>query len=148
MRPSRYSAGWALVRARFCDYLSGCLILRKAKYCSMTINGFHYQCYEKKFVWFCRILFADNLSENIAYDNPSRDPSKILDIARAAALDDTVESFPEGSTPLGERETALSGGQKQRTALARSSYESRPFSYSMIAFLQWIPKQKNESSPD
>ena len=64
---------------------------------------------------------------NIAYDNPSRDPSKILDIARAAALDDTVESFPEGlDTILGERGVTLSGGQKQRTALARGLIRESP----------------------
>jgi len=35
-------------------------------------------------------LFADSLGDNIAYDNPNRDPSEILESTKAAALDDTV----------------------------------------------------------
>ena len=72
-------------------------------------------------------LFADSLGDNIAYDNPGRDPSEILEITKAAALDDTVEGFPEGlDTILGERGVTLSGGQKQRTALARGLIRQSP----------------------
>ena len=93
------------------------------------INGFPLSVLREKVCMVLQdpFLFADSLGENIAYDNPSRDPSKILDIARAAALDDTVESFPEGlDTILGERGVTLSGGQKQRTALARGLIRESP----------------------
>ena len=93
------------------------------------INGFPLSVLREKVCMVLQdpFLFADSLGENIAYDDPGRDPSKILDIARAAALDDTVESFPEGlDTILGERGVTLSGGQKQRTALARGLIRESP----------------------
>jgi ATP-binding cassette subfamily B protein len=41
--------------------------------------------------------------------------------ARAAAIHDTILTFPEGySTLVGEKGVTLSGGQKQRVAIART----------------------------
>ncbi|MGD8832916.1 MAG: ABC transporter ATP-binding protein, partial [Pseudomonadales bacterium] len=72
-------------------------------------------------------LFADSLGDNIAYDDPERDREEILEVARAAALTETIEGFPEGlNTVLGERGVTLSGGQKQRTALARGLIRRTP----------------------
>jgi ATP-binding cassette subfamily B protein len=72
-------------------------------------------------------LFADSLGDNIAYDDPSRDHQEILEVAHAAALEETIEGFPEGlNTILGERGVTLSGGQKQRTALARGLIRRTP----------------------
>ena len=72
-------------------------------------------------------LFADSLGDNIAYDNPNRDHEEILEFAHAAALEETIDRFPEGlSTVLGERGVTLSGGQKQRTALARGLIRRTP----------------------
>ncbi len=72
-------------------------------------------------------LFADSLGDNIAYDDPNRDHEEILEVAHAAALEETIDNFPEGlSTVLGERGVTLSGGQKQRTALARGLIRRTP----------------------
>jgi ATP-binding cassette subfamily B protein len=72
-------------------------------------------------------LFADSLSDNITYDDPNRDHQEILEIAHAAALEETIEGFPEGlNTILGERGVTLSGGQKQRAALARGLIRRSP----------------------
>lgn len=72
-------------------------------------------------------LFADSLGDNIAYDDPSRDHQEILEVAHAAALEETIDGFPEGlNTILGERGVTLSGGQKQRTALARGLIRRTP----------------------
>jgi len=72
-------------------------------------------------------LFADSLGDNIAYDDPNRDHQDIMEVARAAALEETIDSFPEGlNTILGERGVTLSGGQKQRTALARGLIRGTP----------------------
>ncbi len=72
-------------------------------------------------------LFADSLGDNIAYDDPSRDHQEILEVAHAAALEETIDGFPEGlNTVLGERGVTLSGGQKQRTALARGLIRRTP----------------------
>lgn len=72
-------------------------------------------------------LFADSLGDNIAYDDPSREHQEILEVAQAAALEETIESFSDGiNTILGERGVTLSGGQKQRTALARGLIRQSP----------------------
>ncbi len=72
-------------------------------------------------------LFADSLGDNIAYDNPDREPEEIWVSADAAALKDTIADFPDGlATILGERGVTLSGGQKQRTALARGLIRMTP----------------------
>jgi len=72
-------------------------------------------------------LFADSLSDNIAYDDPGRSPEEILQSAQAAALSSTIDAFPDGiETILGERGVTLSGGQKQRTALARGIIRMSP----------------------
>ncbi len=72
-------------------------------------------------------LFAESLGDNIAYDDPDRDHQEILEVARAAALNETIDAFPEGlDTVLGERGVTLSGGQKQRTALARGLIRRTP----------------------
>lgn len=72
-------------------------------------------------------LFADSLSDNIAYDNTDRESKDIWKSADAAALRETIEDFPEGlKTILGERGVTLSGGQKQRTALARGLVRMSP----------------------
>jgi len=72
-------------------------------------------------------LFADSLGDNIAYDDPNREHQEILQIAHAAALEETIEGFADGlDTILGERGVTLSGGQKQRTALARGLVRRSP----------------------
>jgi len=72
-------------------------------------------------------LFADSLGDNIAYDNPDRRKSEILESAEAAALGETISEFPTGlATVLGERGVTLSGGQKQRATLARGLIRKTP----------------------
>lgn len=67
-------------------------------------------------------LFSTSLRENITY-GLHRDVSdeEVFAAARAAAVHDVIEEFPEGyATKVGERGVTLSGGQKQRVALART----------------------------
>ncbi len=67
-------------------------------------------------------LFSRTIRENITY-GVKREVSdaEVEAAARAAAVHDVIESFPEGySTLVGERGVTLSGGQKQRVALART----------------------------
>ena len=72
-------------------------------------------------------LFGETLGVNITYDNPTRTVEEIWSAAQAAALKDTIESFPDGlNTLVGERGVTLSGGQKQRATLARGLIRHSP----------------------
>jgi ATP-binding cassette subfamily B protein len=67
-------------------------------------------------------LFSRTIGENIAY-SVGREVSQeeIVEAARAAAIDEVIQSFPNGyNTLVGERGVTLSGGQKQRVAIART----------------------------
>jgi ATP-binding cassette subfamily B protein len=67
-------------------------------------------------------LFSRSIRENITY-GVGREVSdeEVITAARAAAVHDVIQSFPEGyKTLVGERGVTLSGGQKQRVALART----------------------------
>ncbi len=67
-------------------------------------------------------LFSRTIRENIAYgvDRDVTD-AEIEAAARAAAIHDTIATFPDGyDTLVGEKGVTLSGGQKQRVAIART----------------------------
>jgi ATP-binding cassette subfamily B protein len=66
-------------------------------------------------------LIHDTIRENLRYARPEATDEELLDAARAAAIDEFIDSLPEGyDTVVGERGTRLSGGQKQRIAIARA----------------------------
>jgi ATP-binding cassette subfamily B protein len=67
-------------------------------------------------------LFSRSIRENITY-GVGREVSdeEIEQAARAAAIHDVIQSFPDGySTLVGEKGVTLSGGQKQRVTIART----------------------------
>ncbi|NRQ17286.1 putative multidrug export ATP-binding/permease protein [Ensifer sesbaniae] len=65
-------------------------------------------------------LFAGTIRDNIAYGRLGASEADILDAARRAKLDGTIQALPDGmDTVIGERGVKLSGGQKQRLAIAR-----------------------------
>ncbi len=67
-------------------------------------------------------LFSRSIRENITYGVGRDVPQKEVETAaRAAAIHDVIQSFPEGyDTLVGEKGVTLSGGQKQRVAIARA----------------------------
>jgi ATP-binding cassette subfamily B protein len=72
-------------------------------------------------------LFAGSIRDNITFGDPSISEERLAEAAGAAALLDTVRSFPKGfDTVVGERGVMLSGGQKQRVALARCLLADAP----------------------
>jgi len=72
-------------------------------------------------------LFSQTLRDNLSYDAPGRDIDAIWAAARAAGLQETIESFPNGmETVVGERGVTLSGGQAQRATLARGLIRDAP----------------------
>lgn len=65
-------------------------------------------------------LFSRTVYENIGIADDSLTLEDVRAAAKAAALDDSITSFPKAyDTLVGERGVTLSGGQKQRTAIAR-----------------------------
>jgi ATP-binding cassette subfamily B protein len=67
-------------------------------------------------------LFSRTIRENIAYGagRPVTD-EEVIAAAGAAAIHDSIASFPDGyNTLVGEKGITLSGGQKQRVAIARA----------------------------
>ncbi len=66
-------------------------------------------------------LFSDTIEYNLKIGNEHATHDEIVEIAKKAALHDTIMSFNDGyQTLIGERGVTLSGGQKQRLALARA----------------------------
>lgn len=72
-------------------------------------------------------LFSRTIAENIAIHDPAMSLEAVRAAARAACLDETVQSFAKGyDTFVGERGVTLSGGQKQRAAIARTLTRNTP----------------------
>ncbi len=67
-------------------------------------------------------LFSRSIRENIAYGvGREVTDDEIQAAARAAAIHEVIQTFPDGyNTLVGEKGVTLSGGQKQRVAIART----------------------------
>jgi ABC-type multidrug transport system fused ATPase/permease subunit len=73
------------------------------------------------------MLFAGDVRANIAYGRPDATDEEIRAAARAALIDEFIESLPDGySSVVGERGVTLSGGQRQRLAIARAIVKDAP----------------------
>jgi ATP-binding cassette subfamily B protein len=73
------------------------------------------------------VLFNDSIYYNIAYGRPDATRDEIIEAARAAHIDQFVESLPDRyDTLVGERGLKLSGGEKQRVAIARTLLKNPP----------------------
>jgi ATP-binding cassette subfamily B protein len=104
---------------RFYDYTSG----------SITLDGVELKDYPRGYlrrqigiVEQEPFLFSRTIRENITY-GVGRDVSdaEVEAAAQAAAIHETILTFPEGyNTLVGEKGVTLSGGQKQRVTIART----------------------------
>jgi ATP-binding cassette subfamily B protein len=104
---------------RFYDYTSG----------KITLDGIDLKSYPRKYVRSQvgiveqePFLFSRSIRENIMYGvGREVSPEEVEAAAKAAAIHDVIETFPEGyKTIVGEKGVTLSGGQKQRVAIART----------------------------
>ncbi len=104
---------------RFYDYTDG----------SLKLDGVELNEYSRRFlrqqigiVEQEPFLFSRTIRENITLGvNRDLTQGEIVAAARAAAIHETITTFPEGyETLVGERGVTLSGGQKQRIAIART----------------------------
>ena len=104
---------------RFYEYTSGSLTLDGVELCDYPR---HFLRQQIGIVEQEPFLFSRTIRENITYgvDRQVGD-AEVEASARAAAIHDTILTFPEGySTLVGEKGVTLSGGQKQRVAIART----------------------------
>jgi ATP-binding cassette subfamily B protein len=104
---------------RFYDYTSG----------NLTLDGVELKDYPRHFlrqqigiVEQEPFLFSRTIRENISYGVVRKvSDAEVEAAARAAAIHDSILTFPEGyDTLVGEKGVTLSGGQKQRVAIART----------------------------
>ncbi len=72
-------------------------------------------------------LFADTVSENIAYGKPAATRAEIISAAKQANAHEFIINLPNGyDTDIGQRGVKLSGGQKQRLSIARVFLKNPP----------------------
>ena len=72
-------------------------------------------------------LYSRSVAENLRVARPDATDDELAAVAREAAIDDTIDGFPERyETQVGERGVTLSGGQRQRLALARALLKDPP----------------------
>jgi len=104
---------------RFYDYTGGSLTLDGVELKDYTR---HYLRQQIGIVEQEPFLFSRTIRENITYGVGRDVPDEEVETAaRAAAIHDTILTFPEGyDTLVGEKGVTLSGGQKQRVAIART----------------------------
>ena len=104
---------------RFYDYTSGSLRLDGVELNTYAPHALreHIGIVEQE-----PFLFSRSIRENIAYGVRRKvTQAEVEAAARAAAIHEVIETFPEGyNTVVGERGVTLSGGQKQRIAIART----------------------------
>jgi subfamily B ATP-binding cassette protein MsbA len=66
-------------------------------------------------------LFAGNIRDNLRYGRPDASEAEIEAAARAAHVDEFVETLPGGyETDVGDAGAMLSGGQRQRITIGRA----------------------------
>jgi ATP-binding cassette subfamily B protein len=104
---------------RFYEYTSG----------SLTLDGVELKAYPRHYlrrqigiVEQEPFLFSRTIRENISYGvGREVTDEEVETAARAAAIHDSITTFPDGyNTLVGEKGVTLSGGQKQRVAIART----------------------------
>ncbi len=72
-------------------------------------------------------LFSGTIEENIRFARPSATTEEVIQAARAAHLDEFVQTLPDKyRTAIGEEGARLSSGQAQRLALARAFLKDSP----------------------
>jgi ATP-binding cassette, subfamily C, bacterial CydD len=72
-------------------------------------------------------LFHGTIAQNLRLARPGASMTEIRAAAKAANIEDFIESLPMGyETQVGERAAQLSGGQRQRLAIARALLKNAP----------------------
>ncbi len=103
---------------RFIEPTSGTVTINSEPLVSIALDD-----WRSKIAWVPQNphLFHESLAANIRLANPAAGMQEVLAAARAAHLDEFVQTLPEKyETVIGESGARLSSGQAQRLALARA----------------------------
>ena len=110
--------------ARFYDPTSGTITMDGLDTKDLTLESLRNQL---SLVLQDVFLFNGTVGENIAYGSSEATPEQIEEAAKAACIDEFIDTLPEKyDTIIGERGVRLSGGQKQRLSIARSVLRNSP----------------------
>ncbi|MFZ0218037.1 MAG: ABC transporter ATP-binding protein [Candidatus Dormiibacterota bacterium] len=102
---------------RFYDPSSGAIRLDGTDLRDLTLESLGSQI---GIVFQDTFLFHSSIRDNLLYVRPEASEPEMLAAARAAHIDELIQSLPAGyDTIVGERGHRLSGGEKQRIAIAR-----------------------------
>lgn len=72
-------------------------------------------------------LFSKKVIDNICFGLSENDEEKAKEYAKAAAVYNDIDGFPEKyNTVIGERGVTMSGGQRQRVSIARAMIKEPP----------------------
>jgi len=110
--------------ARFVDPSDGRVIVDGTDLRELTLDS-----WTRQFAMVTQepFLFHTTIEENIRYGRDDATPEDVREAARAANIDDFIESLPEGyATNVAEAGTRLSGGQRQRITIARAIVRGAP----------------------
>jgi len=103
---------------RFFDPTSGAIFIGNTNIQDFTIKSLRS---EIAVVSQDSFLFDDTIAANISYAKQNTPLDEIKSVARAAFIDEFIETLPDKyDTHIGERGVKLSGGQKQRLTIARA----------------------------
>lgn len=103
---------------RFYDVNSGCILIDDTDIQDFKVSALRKQV---GLVLQDVFLFSGTIRSNISFGKPKATLEQIITAARAAHIDEFIESLPQQyDTPVGERGVTLSGGQKQRLTIARA----------------------------
>lgn len=70
-------------------------------------------------------LFGGSVRQNITFGGVDSDLTKVIEVARVAAIHDEIAAMPMGyDTRISEGGSGLSGGQRQRLSLARALFSN------------------------
>ncbi len=73
------------------------------------------------------VLFSVSIMENIRLGRPNATDEDVLEVAKAALVDDFVQDLPQKyETLIGEASSNISGGQSQRLMIARAMLRNSP----------------------
>jgi len=114
----------AALLLRFIHPDNGCITINNESLAEIPLESWH-----QLIAWVPQDphLFHETIAANLRLAQPDASDEQLANAARAAHLEEFIQSLPQGyETVVGEEGARLSGGQAQRLALARAFLKNAP----------------------